>query len=94
VGATDSFVRGPFIIEGGLYGLVAGILTLIALYFYLRNGLSESATSIGNPNTLISQELFQLFQDNIVLIAAALISSAMLVSILCSWASLQRHLKH
>jgi cell division transport system permease protein len=93
VGATDSFVRGPFIIEGSLYGLVAGLITLIALYFYLQNGLSEGASSLSNTSPVISQELFALFQAHIIIIAAVLIGSAMFVSALCSWASLQRHLK-
>lgn len=32
VGASDSYVQGPFIIEGGLYGFAAAILSLGALY--------------------------------------------------------------
>ncbi len=32
VGASNRYVRGPFIISGAMYGLVAGIITLILLY--------------------------------------------------------------
>lgn len=32
VGASYWFVRGPFIIEGALYGLVSGLVTLFVLY--------------------------------------------------------------
>ncbi len=32
VGASNGYVRGPFIISGMMYGLVAGIVTLILLY--------------------------------------------------------------
>ncbi len=32
VGASNRYVRGPFIISGMMYGLVAGIITLILLY--------------------------------------------------------------
>ena len=33
IGATDSFVRAPFIVEGALIGLIGSIIPLIILYF-------------------------------------------------------------
>lgn len=93
VGATDSFVRGPFLIEGMLYGILAGLLTVLALYFYLQYGLSESVSSIGNSNTLISQEVFAVFKSNLALIIFSLVSSAVVLSLACSWLSLRHHLK-
>lgn len=32
VGASNMFIRGPFVLQGIMYGLVAGILTLLFLY--------------------------------------------------------------
>lgn len=32
VGASNTYIRGPFMLQGVMYGLVAGILTLIILY--------------------------------------------------------------
>lgn len=32
VGGSSEYVRGPFVVEGVIYGLVAGILTLVMLY--------------------------------------------------------------
>lgn len=32
VGASNMFIRGPFILQGVMYGLVSGILTLLILY--------------------------------------------------------------
>lgn len=93
VGATDSFVRGPFMIEGMLYGVIAGILTIVALYFYLQNGLSESLSSIANPDTLIAQEVFETFKTNILPLTVSLVGSAVLLSLACSWLSLRHHLK-
>lgn len=40
VGGSNKFVRGPFVVEGVLYGLVAGLLTLVLMYpitYWLRN---------------------------------------------------------
>lgn len=32
VGASNMFIRGPFILQGIMYGLVAGVLALLAIY--------------------------------------------------------------
>jgi cell division transport system permease protein len=32
VGGSNQYVRGPFVVEGIIYGLVAGILTLVFMY--------------------------------------------------------------
>lgn len=32
VGASNTFIRGPFVVQGALYGIMAGVLTLILLY--------------------------------------------------------------
>lgn len=37
IGATDYFVRAPFIVEGVLIGLIGSALPLILLYFMYRN---------------------------------------------------------
>ena len=34
IGATDSFVRGPFIVEGLIIGLIGSILPLIIIYYF------------------------------------------------------------
>jgi len=33
VGATNSYIRGPFIIEGVIYGLIGAILSIIVVYY-------------------------------------------------------------
>ena len=32
VGASNTYIRGPFVVEGMMYGLVAAIITLIIFY--------------------------------------------------------------
>lgn len=94
VGATDSFVRGPFLIEGALYGMAAGILTLVALYFYLQRGLSESTNLIASSTSLGQNPQFDFFQSHIALIALALIGSGVILAMVCSAISVRFHLKH
>lgn len=40
IGATDYFVRSPFIIEGAIIGLVGSAIPLIAVYYLYRNVVS------------------------------------------------------
>ncbi len=93
VGATDSFIRGPFVVEGALYGIAAGLLTLLALFFYLKNGLSESTTLVASSDTLISGNLYQFYLSHLPLFAASMISSAVVVAVICSSISVHYHLK-
>jgi cell division transport system permease protein len=93
VGATDSFIQGPFIIEGALYGLLAGIVTLPALYFFLKNGLQESNNLITTTDVLVTNQLLSLFKAHMAQIGATLIAAGILLAILCSWISVRRHLK-
>lgn len=40
VGGSNEYIRGPFVVEGMIYGLVSGILTIIMLYpitYWLKN---------------------------------------------------------
>jgi cell division transport system permease protein len=45
VGATNSYIRGPFIIEGVFFGLVGAIISIAVVYFayrYLYLNMNES----------------------------------------------------
>lgn len=93
VGATNTYVRGPFIVEGALYGLFAGITTLVALSFYLRNGLPEGASAVATPNTEIARTVYDFYTSHIGEIGFALVACAMLLSMICTTISVQYHLK-
>ena len=45
VGATNAFVRIPFIVEGMLIGLISAIVSTFALYF-LYTAIMEAITSM------------------------------------------------
>ncbi|MEP6472413.1 MAG: FtsX-like permease family protein, partial [Gemmatimonadota bacterium] len=47
VGATNNFIRGPFILEGAIKGLLGGILAVFMCYgaFLLFKGQTDLATS-------------------------------------------------
>ncbi len=59
VGASNAFIRGPFVVEGIIYGIIASIISFVALIPVI-NFLSPSINSfIGEIN------LSQYFYDNI-----------------------------
>jgi cell division transport system permease protein len=93
VGATDSFVRGPFLIEGAMYGIIAGLITMPALYLYIRNGLPESTSIIASPNDLVAQQLLTFFMTNMYTIGAVLVAVAITITVCCSFISVHHHLK-
>ncbi len=93
VGATDAFIRGPFIVEGALYGIIAGVATLPALFYFLKNGLQESNNLVSSTDVLITNRLMAIFQDHFILIAFILISLGVILAAICSSLSVHRHLK-
>ncbi len=87
VGASNSFIRGPFVVEGILYGVLGAVLTFAVLFPVLitygpriSNFLElESTTSLPGPNVWV---LFGL----LVLLGS-------LLGIISSYIAIRRYLK-
>jgi len=79
VGASNIYVRMPFIFEGALYGLVASIVAMIALYgmAYYIAPFTNGAMSQGNFMNLFLSYFWYLFGGLIILgITLGVMSSA------------------
>lgn len=63
VGASKWFIRGPFLVEGLLYGLVATVVTIILLYpfFYFLSPKISSFLPIGDIFSYFKANLFSFF---------------------------------
>jgi len=63
VGAGKWFIRGPFFVEGVLYGLAATIITIILLYplFYFLSPKISSFLPIGDIFSYFRANLFSFF---------------------------------
>lgn len=87
VGASRSFIRGPFLVEGFLHGLISALFTIFALYgglFWLGN---KTASAFGEIN------IFTYFLSNIFQISLILIAVGSLLGMLSAQFATKRYLK-
>ncbi|RDY31800.1 permease-like cell division protein FtsX, partial [Lachnotalea glycerini] len=74
IGATDFFVRAPFIVEGIMIGLIGSCIPLVALYFMYRNIIE-----FVNDKFKILQDLLNFLPVNTVF--STLIPIALLIGV-------------
>ncbi|MFC1632687.1 cell division protein FtsX [Patescibacteria group bacterium] len=89
VGATNSFIRAPFLIEGTLYGLVAALISFIVLYPFLR-GLSPKITEFIGAQSEMS---FTFFASNFILLLGLMLVIGMVIGIISSAVAIKRYLR-
>ena len=86
VGASDSYVQGPFIVEGALYGFVAGVLALGALFpIALWLGPSSQAF-LGEFNTL------SYYVSHLPYLIFVLVGTGILFGAISSFLAVRRYL--
>jgi cell division transport system permease protein len=87
VGASNMFVRGPFVVEGIMYGIVAAIIATALLYpvtLWLK-GATESFYG--------GTDLFIYYLQNLNQILSVLLSSGAVLGALSSFLAVRRYLK-
>lgn len=86
VGGSNEYIRGPFVVEGILYGLVAAILTL--LLFYPVTYWLKSATQVFYGGV----DLLHYFVANFVQIFLIVISSGIVLGAVSSYLAVRKYL--
>ncbi|MES2668289.1 MAG: permease-like cell division protein FtsX [Patescibacteria group bacterium] len=87
VGASNAYIRGPFIVAGIIAGLAAALIALVIFYpvtWYAGNTLS---TWLGGFN------LFSYYLANFPMIFGILAGTGILVGALASWLAVRRYLR-
>jgi cell division transport system permease protein len=89
VGATNNYIRAPFIVEGFYFNLIAAIIVIAlfvpALNYFLPNIQNWLGISIGNNSyELLSQIYFSLGSTILV---------GMVIGVLTTYMATRRHLK-
>lgn len=97
VGATNNFIRAPFIVEGVVIGIIASLISLISLagiYVWIRNtvigsGLQNWLGRFGISSGFELLEFSQLFQSVLIIFLCMGIGIGVIGSIL----SMKKYLK-
>ena len=87
VGATKWFIRGPFIVEGSLYGVLGATLSLIIL-LPLTHGLAPFLT-----DKLGAGAALDVFSANFSLVILLTYTLGIFIGAVSSWLAIARHLK-
>lgn len=86
VGASNMFIRGPFMLQGIMYGLIAAILTLLILYpimLWIGPGTEE----------FFEFNLLTYFTDNLLYIFLVLAGIGVSLGLVSSTLAIARYLK-
>ena len=89
VGATNSFISGPFLVEGILYGFLATIISTLLIYFLIRFTTPMIAQYLGD----VSLNLHQYFIYHLDLIFILQFAIGIFIGSICSLISVKKYLK-
>lgn len=87
VGASNMYIRGPFIVEGIMAGLLAAAISLILFYpvtWYVGTAMSDW---LGGFN------LFAYYLENFGMVFLVLVGAGVLLSGVSSWFAVRKYLK-
>jgi cell division transport system permease protein len=87
VGASQTFVKGPFIVEGVIHGVIASALTISIFYPILWWLGGKTVAIFGGLN------VYAYYSSNIVQIAIILLTVGILIGVLSSSIATRRYLK-
>jgi len=87
VGASRAFIRGPFLVEGIIYGIIAPILTLAVFYPAFWFAGKKTEVLFGELN------IFGYFISNIFQISFILLFAGVLLGVLSAYIATRRYLK-
>ncbi|MDP3962680.1 MAG: permease-like cell division protein FtsX [bacterium] len=96
VGASNSYIRGPFVMSGIMYGLISGILTLAVLAifaFYSDLAILKFAGVQGTQDfSLIVNVFSSYFRQNFGEIFAIILGSGVILGAISSYLAVRRYL--
>ncbi len=89
VGADTSFIRGPFLVEAQICGIISGILASTAAYF----GFKFLAPNLEGYGIDVSTVAHFMATSNLVLVYLGVILTGMLIGTISARLAMQKYLK-
>lgn len=94
VGASNSFIRGPFIVEGILYGLLGTILTSTFLPVSVRLlVLTDAGKGISTAFSFLGTDIYSYLLNNFVLLVAVQLVIGLGLGVIVSAISIRKYLR-
>jgi cell division transport system permease protein len=97
VGASNIYVRGPFVVSGIMYGVVSGLITLVlmAAFAYWSDALvlKLAGVDVASNFSLIVNVLSQYFVSNFGQIFVLIMGSGIILGGVSSYIAARRYLK-
>ena len=90
VGATDSFIRGPFVTEGMLVGFIAAVIAFFLTEYGYNSLLKFIGSSAVSGTTIIA---FKTFSDMALIIAGGYLAIGIGLGAIGSAVSMRKYLK-
>lgn len=87
VGATNWFIRGPFIFEAALYGIIAAVVASIFIYTVIISGTPKLG------NYIETGSITSFLRENVALVVAAELVLGIFIGTASSLVALKRYLK-
>lgn len=85
VGATNMYIRGPFVVEGTLYGVVAGVIALI-IFFPLSFALK------GASQAMFNADIFAYYVSHLWLFILVLVVAGAVLGAVSSFLAVRKYL--
>ena len=86
VGASNMYIRGPFIVESAIYGVIASLVSVIIMYPIVSWVRDKTVTFF------VGFDMLQYYKENIVQIFIILCISGILVSMISSMLAVRKYL--
>ena len=87
VGASNTYIRGPFVVTGIMYGVVASFLTLVIFYPITKVVSSTTKNFFGGIN------LFEYYIANVYKILLIFLVTGILLGTISSYLAVKKYLK-
>ena len=86
VGASNMYIRGPFIVESAIYGVIASLVSVIIMYPIVSWVRDKTVTFF------VGFDMLQYYKENIIQIFIILCMSGILVSMISSMLAVRKYL--